>query len=279
MNSFIENKAASAQAKQDLRTKIRLEDTFKPELRSLFATIRDDFKTNYAARGTIIDANLYVPQWTSTLQKHYKRVQKAFGGSVKAFYLRQTKQEDNGQLDEELLALALLEYRDERSNQQAEIISDTNNKDLQDAVSEARQSLAEQGELTDNRSVAVAAAAILARKFAGRVNIIAIYETQNVAENARYTEAQVASGRTPTGVTVPVERVTVVPVPVKKQWVTMGDAKVRASHRAVNGQVQNIDQPFQVGTSLLMYPGDSSLGASLGEIINCRCWVRYSFGI
>jgi len=33
--------------------------------------------------------------------------------------------------------------------------------------------------------------------------------------------------------------------------------------------MQKIDDPFEVGGSLLMYPGDSSGDAS--EVINCRC--------
>lgn len=56
-----------------------------------------------------------------------------------------------------------------------------------------------------------------------------------------------------------------------KQWVTMGDKKVRPSHRDAAGQIRALDEPFIVGDSLLMFPQDSSLGASADEIINCRC--------
>lgn len=61
-----------------------------------------------------------------------------------------------------------------------------------------------------------------------------------------------------------------------KEWITMEDAKVRPTHMEtqLSGAIQ-IDELFLVGTSLMMYPGDSSMGAEIGEIINCRCSVNY----
>lgn len=60
-----------------------------------------------------------------------------------------------------------------------------------------------------------------------------------------------------------------------KIWVTMGDNRVRKTHRAANGQRVLDSQPFEVGSSLLKYPADGSLGASVAEIINCRCYCFY----
>lgn len=59
-----------------------------------------------------------------------------------------------------------------------------------------------------------------------------------------------------------------------KQWLTMGDEKVRQTHREAAGQIRALDEPFLVGDSLLMFPQDSSLGASAEEIINCRCTMK-----
>lgn len=61
----------------------------------------------------------------------------------------------------------------------------------------------------------------------------------------------------------------------EKMWLTMGDGKVRKDHAAASGQRKPIEQPFVVGGYQLQYPGDASLGASLSEIINCRCVTRY----
>lgn len=57
----------------------------------------------------------------------------------------------------------------------------------------------------------------------------------------------------------------------KKKWSSFHDGKTRHSHKAADGQVQPLSKPFTVGDSLLMFPHDSSLGASASEIVNCRC--------
>ena len=62
----------------------------------------------------------------------------------------------------------------------------------------------------------------------------------------------------------------------KKTWETVGDNKVRETHLGAErmGAI-GIDEYFQVGAYLMMEPGDSSMGAGLEEIINCRCRVVY----
>lgn len=60
----------------------------------------------------------------------------------------------------------------------------------------------------------------------------------------------------------------------KKEWVSFIDKKTRNSHKVANGQIVPLNEPFSVGNSLLMFPQDSSLGASAREIVNCRCIMR-----
>lgn len=62
----------------------------------------------------------------------------------------------------------------------------------------------------------------------------------------------------------------------KKTWFSVKDNNVRDTHVLVDGETKPISEPFIVGGSKLMYPKDTSLGASLTEIINCRCSVQYS---
>lgn len=62
---------------------------------------------------------------------------------------------------------------------------------------------------------------------------------------------------------------------VKKTWLTMGDNRVRKIHKVANGQTVLDTLPFKVDKELLMYPGDGSLGASLKNLIGCRCWAAY----
>ena len=59
-----------------------------------------------------------------------------------------------------------------------------------------------------------------------------------------------------------------------KMWVSFKDNKVRSTHKAADGQTRKLFEPFDVGNSQLMFPQDSSLGASAKEIVNCRCVMQ-----
>ena len=61
----------------------------------------------------------------------------------------------------------------------------------------------------------------------------------------------------------------------RKQWKTEGDSKVRRSHKEVDGVTIGIDELFSVGSSLMRYPKDISMGAGMEEVANCRCTIKY----
>lgn len=65
---------------------------------------------------------------------------------------------------------------------------------------------------------------------------------------------------------------------VTKEWDSAGnDGRTRASHLRMDGQVVQLDAPFETpGGEFLMYPLDDNLGASADEIIQCRCRVKYA---
>lgn len=62
----------------------------------------------------------------------------------------------------------------------------------------------------------------------------------------------------------------------RKTWHAIMDRRTRDTHRDANGATVPIDEPFEVGDSLLLFPRDESLGASAEEIVNCRCWLTFS---
>lgn len=64
---------------------------------------------------------------------------------------------------------------------------------------------------------------------------------------------------------------------VEKRWRTMRDEQVRHSHATMQGQRRGFTAPFNSGLgSLLMFPGDQSLGARDDDIYNCRCSIEYT---
>ena len=54
-----------------------------------------------------------------------------------------------------------------------------------------------------------------------------------------------------------------------KTWLTRRDTRVRPTHSDVLGTTVQIDEPFMVGGSAMMYPGDPN--GAMSERENCRC--------
>ena len=63
-------------------------------------------------------------------------------------------------------------------------------------------------------------------------------------------------------------------IKVRKRWVATKDLRTRYNHAAADGQIVDYDKPYIVGGEKLMFPGDGSMGASAGNLYNCRCAER-----
>ena len=62
-------------------------------------------------------------------------------------------------------------------------------------------------------------------------------------------------------------------IEIERTWFSRRDDKVRHSHHRADGQVRGLDEPFIVGSSLLMRPGDPT--APVHETANCRCRLKH----
>lgn len=68
---------------------------------------------------------------------------------------------------------------------------------------------------------------------------------------------------------------------VTKVWKATKDGRTRDAHAILDGREAGFDEPFQSITgALLGYPGDTSLGASGRDVIQCRCTfqMRVDYG-
>lgn len=261
-------------ASRDLKKKLKLENKLAGDLNKLMRRMNKEFRKKYAAQGVILDFSRYSASMGSILEKHYARVQKEFKGTVKA----PTKQVS----DDEFIALGFAEWQAQRLETQPDILLETTQKDADKAVRDAQSSLLEEGVAITAAAVAAAASVINMRRMAGRVTGISITETQSAAESAKLIEAQALSGRIPFSIqqdpfalTRPREEDI---LPAKKQWVTVGDRRVRSTHVSADKQVVSIDEPFMVGGYPMRHPGDLSLGAPVKEWINCRCSSNIKIG-
>lgn len=62
-------------------------------------------------------------------------------------------------------------------------------------------------------------------------------------------------------------------VVVHKVWLAAIDARTREAHRLLDGQEQEIDDPFESELGGIMYPGDPD--ADPANVYNCRCTLTY----
>ena len=60
-----------------------------------------------------------------------------------------------------------------------------------------------------------------------------------------------------------------------KRWLTMGDKRVRTTHKEVGGTSKPIGEPFYVGGSLMMFPRDTQYSPPNSLVCGCRCSIEY----
>jgi hypothetical protein len=59
------------------------------------------------------------------------------------------------------------------------------------------------------------------------------------------------------------------------EWDSTGDARVRPQHQHLDGKTVNVGDPFVADDgSRLLYPHDTSLGATAAMIVGCRCYAK-----
>lgn len=62
---------------------------------------------------------------------------------------------------------------------------------------------------------------------------------------------------------------------VKKQWMAHLDSRTRDSHRNLDHQIAEVDEPFQSDFGEIMFPGDYQ--AHPADVYNCRCKLKYIY--
>lgn len=275
----MERKAAiNEQTKDEEARKIRLENKFRPTVTSLFNRMAKAFENLYLTTGQIIQYNEFSGQWAGALETHYRRVGKDFTSNVrKSGYVRDLmiKQDEDELTGDEIAAVAAayLLFTQSRVSEQTTFIISTSNDDVLQAVQGALRQFRIDNPLREptNEEIGRRASKILRKKFNSRITTITNMQTQAPAEEAKRLEARALAGVA----LLPFQLVTDVPDQVTKLWADVRDSAVRDAHAAANGQRRIADDPFIVGGERLQYPGDGSLGASIGNLANCRCSAIY----
>jgi hypothetical protein len=255
--------ATAEDARRDLTEKLRFERELATEMRAFNKRLTREMVRLYGVDQAVLRADQLEPELNEILFEHYKAVGDEFDDQIAP-----TLPADIAETSEEraAIAAALSLFYSQRAPEQSGIITATNQRDIDTSISTAVELESTTQELVSSRTIAITAGVLLSRKLAGRVVGISTLETQAIAEAAKATEVQVLTGQPPS-----VTGGTLRESPVSKEWVTVGDERVREAHVLADSQTQTLNKPFNVGGDLLRWPGDTSLGAQAGNVINCRC--------
>jgi len=260
-----------ADALRSLQDKLRLEREFKKGLDK----ISDDISKDYVEG--ILNLGNYDDILDGSLKDHYQIVGDEFSTRI-GEKLKEEKKPTGSEIEE--IAAALLLYYLVRAPKQRKHIQDTTAKNIIEADKYGKEYAAqeaEQGRRVSAQEEKIVAGNKLNQHLKGRAGTIAARETQDVAETAKHAEVSVLTGGKPDFIVNNRNH-----VGVKKRWWTKGDELVRRygrdefDHVTADQQEVDTNSPFSVSGESLMYPGDENLGASLGNIINCRCGAEYN---
>jgi hypothetical protein len=250
-----QNKIAASQ----LAKKLKLENKFKPVLTRFFNQLAQDINIVWASTGNIPTLSPFDPELITILRNHYRDVAKAFSGEVQKEIKHHRLQLETKQLVDEIDS-DVMSYIMRHSTQQSSIILSTTQKELQTIVSGVliSSSLAETP--LSQLQIGNEIRQTFINRTGGRVSTIAITETNTTAERIKYIEANAFN-----------ELIVQEGNNLIDTWNTTLDEKTRQSHVFADRQEVIHGRPFTVQGQMLRFPGDTELGASLDNVINCRC--------
>jgi hypothetical protein len=219
-----------------------------------------------AQTGQVVDLQSeFGAELEEILFKHYESVVNRFTLDV----------DDQIKVREADVSIVVSEFMRVRSVEQARAITATSQKNAAEALALARAEQAAAEVALTELEIATNSGAIFRRKLDGRTTGIVMLETQAPAEASKLTRVEILIGEEPSlsgGPARPSERAT-------KEWVNLGDSRVRAGDSGFDhlfaAQQVPINMPFNVSGEQLMFPGDTSRGATLGNVVNCRCSAVY----
>lgn len=252
------------QAKRDLGKKIQLESLIKPKLNTFFRIVARDAKTNFLENGTLnLSLNPFIPEMEAILSAHYKRVNNAFSRTI-VNDLKCHRDIVITKQDQERIDIEDQRFTEDRADENSRLIVNTTSDQLIQSYDDAERLLTESGEPFGVDDQALLATSLFLSRSASRPDTIALTETQAPAENSKNNQ---------------IARLTLIGIATAeslKIWTTILDDKARDAHLDADGQGQPPLGNFIVAGEDLKYPGDTSQGASAGNVINCRCSTSLS---
>jgi uncharacterized protein with gpF-like domain len=257
---------AQRSALKDHARKIAFEGLLFNTLRPRFNRIVTDYRKTFAQTGNFPDITQHNNDIASIISKHYDSVGKSFSNNLE----QQLGLPTNRVQVRNDTEISVKIHNNIEVFKNSQYIANTNIKQMHDSRNEVIIAAALAGLFLTNRQIANQASAKLATKYAKRLPLISMDNTQNAAEGAKQSEYQalIENGAVAGGVDFGAAGAA---DKAFKQWAAILDGKTRQAHAEADGQIVLYNQPYIVGGERLRFPRDTSLGASMGNVANCRC--------
>lgn len=275
----------------DMNLKLAFENRLRVKINAFHERQAKDMVSTVRKTGNAPNFYAYEDELTDILYKHYEMIGVAFIDRINQLVMAELEKELTPAKEYHDQAMEFMarkklpkvpvvvdrHFRVKAANVAGKITK-TTRKEARRVLAEVKKTFAEGSKVG---VVPVDLASTSGKMFRttlnGRASGIVRMNTNGPAEAVKLTQVQILRGEEPTlgGVSGTKSKGT-------KRWSNMADSLVRGpstlsqfNHQAAN-QTVKIDEPFTVSGEQLRFPGDEGLGASLGNIINCRCAVSYN---
>ena len=280
-------------AASELAQKLKLEDIMKPDLNRMLKRMANDLQASINSTGEAPSGGSYTKNLTGILSSQYDRTQARFSNRVTNalgelendspvwMILLAIGAQQGLKNKKEVLNFIKSETRvqtnkfiESNVEKDSANITRTNDRALQAALATSSAILAQELDRAPTRTeLALAAKKQFISTNIKRSDTIAATVTQKAAEGMKSINKDVFLGYRNNMTSM------VLQIPNNEGgevWVSMGDSVARPEHLEADGQAK-LNGAFSVWGESLKYPGDDSLGASLKNIINCRCSSVFTY--
>jgi hypothetical protein len=252
---------------RDLAKKNALEKKLDINLNNFFDRVAEDLESNYVATGELAGA-ARERELVNILSDHYDETNGEFKRDIRR-RLARAQLLDSQKLFDNRIDEVLDFKKAKQLEREVRLINGTNVKEMDNSIRKVQERAAIDGRTLTRAETARQAREEFRNRARARSATIANTETQITAEQAKKTEANILQENDTelnNG-----QRMS----EMKKMWNSVLDEKTRMSHVFADGQERKNNEPFVVENEKLMTPGDTSLGASAKNVINCRCSSIY----
>lgn len=255
-----------AQAASGYAKKIQMEVPFQKSLNGFFNDITKDIHEYIKKYGHPPDVKDYQPDLEKLINNQQIKAATAFSDSLRSVYGYPV----NNDVIQVKLTANIKGYAAQRAHLSGHQVMKTSSDNIIKAYNQAHVDLALAGQPINNTNLAKYTTNNLKGGFNKQKITTTITETAAGAENGKSLEYDALDD-----FGAVLGEVSLAKAEQQKVWIAVLDDHTRNSHVEADGQVVNADEPFEVDSELLQIPTDDSLGASAGNICNCRCSCEF----